>query len=186
MDGSEYSLEFLNNDSDDNKFDDESMDSILYYHGLGLDNYEDKDAYDYYTHLSLYDKEAIKRCGLKIEQVVDISDIGDKLKDLEILREKENLKQNIMQEVEKMKKPTEFDIYTLIQFQYEKVPQKYEKKIKNKKKRKKKIIRNSKKIKQMYRSMHFPKAKLTSFISATSSTRSNISSQSKGIGTTYN
>ena len=137
------------------------MESILYYKGLGLDNSENKDIYDYYVHLSYYDKEAIKRCGLKIEQVVDINDIGNKLNDLEILRDKENLKVNILQEVEKMKKPTEFDIYTLIHFDYENIPKKYEKKIRKKRIRKKQI-------KLIYKSIHLPyKTKFNQMRSAT-------------------
>lgn len=84
--------------------------------------------FESHVHLSPEDIHAIYRCGLTIEKVDNISEIGNKLEDLEVLYSKSILSKKLFQDAVNKKKPTEFDIYTLIQFQYETVPEIYKQK----------------------------------------------------------
>jgi hypothetical protein len=163
MDGSEYSTDSLPTnsfESDSVRYfddDDSSLKSILIYHELGNSYHISrivKDSKLKYIHMSLYDRIAIRRCGLEVEQVDDISNIGEKLDDLEILRTTKELSKDIYQEVQDMKKPTEFDIYTLIHYKYKDVPKKYKEKYEEKKQNGQILVRRANKVNNIYPIVH--------------------------------
>lgn len=102
--------------------------------------------------LSKYDLDAINRCGLTVEQVDDIDEIGSKLNDLEVLYNKSKLSKKIFKNAMNKKKPTEFDIYTMIEYQYQTVPAIYENKFDRRLRKKKKYQSLEKK----YLNKYFP------------------------------
>lgn len=94
-----------------------------------------------YHLLSFWDYLAMLQYCLSEEEVENIRNLRAKLDDLQVLLSKSNLPSKMYKQVKTKKKPTPFEIYTMVQYDYEEVPGIYKKSSKKKWKKGKKYKR---------------------------------------------
>jgi hypothetical protein len=83
---------------------------------------------------------------LPMEGVVGISNISSKLQDLQILLLKSKLNDSIFRRIVSKRKPTVFDIYTMVQYDYKKLPKIYHREISRKEELRRHYVNKANKI----------------------------------------